>query len=88
MHLHSINNHQQSLAAILKVGKRQTEDLKVPDSIPGLGMRRASSACSLPIGSSGSFHDIVSKAYNAIWYDMIQYDIIWYISSMMCYTIT
>ena len=30
------------LAAIAWLGERQTEDLKVPDSIPGLGMRRAS----------------------------------------------
>ena len=30
--------HNVSIAAIAQLGERQTEDLKVPGSIPGLGM--------------------------------------------------
>ena len=33
------------LAEIAQLGERQTEDLKVPGSIPGLGMLRHSSLC-------------------------------------------
>ena len=34
------NQSRTSLAAIAQLGERQTEDLKVPGSIPGLGMPR------------------------------------------------
>ena len=37
---HSIKHRMNSQAAIAQLGERQTEDLKVPGSIPGLGKMR------------------------------------------------
>ena len=34
----NINQRQMISAAIAQLGERQTEDLKVPGSIPGLGI--------------------------------------------------
>ena len=47
MRLHSLDNQQQSLAAIAQPGERQTEDLQVPGFDPGSRHGRVSPARSL-----------------------------------------
>ena len=55
------------IAAIAQLGERQTEDLKVPGSIPGLGIYFACAAEPLQIHSATALHIAFGKDTLAEW---------------------